>query len=602
MFETKRRIEVLFLLVLIVGIIPFANGKGETEVIEPFFNIDILLPSSGGINFKVIAKEIVIEELAKIGIGVDTIDENTWEFIYQRTFDYPGPYPIPSYDSGGYDILFFDWCWDIDWNPEDLYSNSMCGGNNICQYFSEMMDWALYNYSIASTLDERIYWCKEIQAILYEDLPQISLVYPQLLYPVTQDFNQTSWSGLLWASDYQPMENWSISGKTDFHYASFTEFDEFHIYHCVSVSDAQWLHQIYNGLLERNPISIYTNSYTPRIATSFSTDDGLTYNIKINPAAVWGDGEVLNVSDVEYSFKLMITSEFNSPDFQYWCKYLENSSFNIINEYEIEITFKQPFVFHDTNLGLDLIPKHIWKSVPLADHPEQALLWALSDPSKLVGAGPYYLYEYDYADEIIHLKRNDYFDDWSGITPNCSDIYFEFYPNKENALAALIAGTVDMIDAHFYTSISDIPLEAKYLIADIPVTQEIVINNFHPYLGTGENCPISNSESGKYVRKAISHIVNRDRIIEVYNNSRELPLKAGVSSCPSASIGFDTTLQPYEYNLTKAKEYMNLAGFVYPSESGTIGLSIGLETIFNLFALLGGSLLIFRKRKEQSKI
>jgi hypothetical protein len=42
------------------------------------------------------------------------------------------------------------------------------------------------------------------------------------------------------------MENWSITGQTEFHYATPADFEDFHIYKYESVYDAQWLSQIYD--------------------------------------------------------------------------------------------------------------------------------------------------------------------------------------------------------------------------------------------------------------------------------------------------------------------------------------------------------------------
>ena len=96
--------------------------------------------------------------------------------------------------------------------------------------------------------------------------------------------------------------------------------------------------------------------------------------------------------------------------------------------------------------------------------------------------------DYDGTNQIIHLERNDYFDDWSGVTPNFDDIYFEFYANKEGALSALATGAVDMVDSQFscqLDEIADLPGVVYELVED-PGTQEMGINMEHPYLGTGE--------------------------------------------------------------------------------------------------------------------
>ena len=81
--------------------------------------------------------------------------------------------------------------------------------------------------------------------------------------------------------------------------------------------------------------------------------------------------------------------------------------------------------------------------------------------------------------------------------------FFEFLSNKEGTLSALAAGNVDMRDSQFSPQISEIPASVKYAIVNAPGSQEMAFNTLHPIIGTGEQCPISNPESGKNIRKTI---------------------------------------------------------------------------------------------------
>ncbi|NHJ84696.1 MAG: hypothetical protein FK734_04495 [Asgard group archaeon] len=600
----KNRKQILFtyILSLIISLSLFASNyiKAE-ENPEPFFYIDILTPSSGTITFNSYASQVIAEYLPRIGIGIDMFESTGWSQIIPRTWDYPGPYPIPPYDDGGYDLFFIGWSWDLDWDPIGLFDTPSItpNGDNFYQYSNPVMDWALSNYTNSYVLEDRLHWCKQIQAILYEDLPQITTFYSTELIPVCSSFDTTSWNGVLWLLESQPMENWSIPTQTEFRYACPADFEDFHPYFCESVFDRNWLHQIFNGLVERNALQPYYNSYSPRLATSIESNDGLTYNISINPNAKWADGHVLNASDVKYSYDLMINPEFENPVYYYWTQYIDNSSVKIISEYEVSITFLTKWVFQENNLALDLVPKHIWESIPVANQKDQAADWAMNNSSLLLGAGPYYLFEYDNINEIIHLKRNDYFADWSGIIPKFSDIYFKFYSDKVSALNALTIGDIDMIDAQFVVRLDEIPAGFEYVLIDDSGTQEIAINNLHPYIGTGESCPISSPESGKYIRKAISHIIPREVIIE------ESPIywsimKPGITPCPSVAIGFDKTLEPYEYNMTLAKEYMEKAGFSYPTIIGfsdTIGE--GFAVALGIIALAGSCIILISRIKKK---
>jgi ABC-type transport system substrate-binding protein len=478
-----KRMVIPLLVIVALGVMPLmATPKAQGITVGPFFSISILAPNSNPARNQ--WATLMVEQLPKIGIEVDVFDHTSWSQIYPRTWDYPGPYPIPTYAEGGFDILFVGWGWGLDWDPTGLFDTAgiVPDGDNFYQYANPEMDWAIGNYTASFVTADRIEYAKDIQALLYEDLPQITIIYPRSLYPYTEGF--TGWDGLLWASTYQPMENWQIPGQTEFHYGCPADFVDFHIYQYDSVYDAQWLRQIYNGLIERQPV---TQEYGNRLATSYTTSDGLSYLVDINPNAKWADGEVLDAYDVNYSYNLLIDPDFGSPDLAYWSKYLDTDSVTINSQFQVTIEFLEPYVFQESNLAVDLIPEHIWGPIDPADQEAQAINWAATDPTKLLGAGPYKLADYDGTNQIIHLERNDYFDDWSGVTPYFEDVYFEYYSNKEGALSALATGAIDMVDAQFSPQLDEIAGLAgvTYSLIEDPGTQEMGINMEHPYMGTG---------------------------------------------------------------------------------------------------------------------
>nr|NHJ85407.1 hypothetical protein [Asgard group archaeon] len=196
---------------------------------------------------------------------------------------------------------------------------------------------------------------------------------------------------------------------------------------------------------------------------------------------------------------------------------------------------------------------------------------------------------------VIHLKRNTYFDDWSGITPYFEDIYLEFYSNKEGALLALAYGAVDMVDAQFSTQLDEIPAGTTYSLIRDPGQTEMAINNEHPYLGNGEYCPIAGPNSGRHIRKAISHMVPRDLIVSVIVEGLALP---GVTGWSCASIGFNENLIPYSYDIQLARHEMELAGFDYGSSSFIQTYTIGFEILVIPVSLISGMIVLSRRIKR----
>jgi ABC-type transport system substrate-binding protein len=587
--DLKRMVLPLAIMICLSAM-PFLAQPAQAANPAPFFSISILAPNTNSARNQ--WSTLMVEQLPKIGIGIDVFDHTGWSQISPRTWGHPGPYPIPTYAEGGFDILFVGWSWGLDWDPTGLFDSPSMppNGDNFYQYDSQDMDWAIYNYTSSFVLNDRIAWAEEIQALLYEDNPSACIIYPYSNY--IHDTNFEGWDGLLWASSYQPMENWSIAGQTEFHYATPADFEDFHIYKYESVYDAQWLSQIYNPLIARDPTDP-DYAYAPRLATSYSSTDGLTYNIIIDDDATWADGTDLTADDVEFSYMLQIDPDFGNPDQAFWEQYLDGTSIVINGPKDVDITFLQEYVFQEGNLALDLVPEHIWGAILPEDMETQAVTWATSDPNKLMGAGPYYLEEYDGTNGVIHLVANPYFVDWYDADPIFDDIYFEFYSNKDGALSDLASGALDMVDSQFSVQLDEIPTGTVNTLVNDPGTQEMAFNCEHPYLGTGELCPIPGWESGKNIRKAISSMIPREVIVDEILGGLGRP---GVTGCPSVAIGFDESLEPYEYSIALAKSYMEAAGFEYVIPTSTTGL--GLYVVIGILALAGASQVIFLKRRK----
>jgi len=593
--NTKKSLFILLMVMFLTTVFTVTDDL-QGDLPEPFFYIDVL--ASIG-NWRNPIHQAIVPFLPRIGIGVDVFDHTGWAQISPRTWGYPGPYPIPTYDEGGFDVLFLGWGWGLDVDFTGLFDTPAWppNGDNFYQYSRPEMDWAIGNYSQTFVLADRIKYAHDIQALLYEDIPAATIVYPQNLFPMDPNFDQDSWDGILWNSAYQDMTNWSIPGQTEFYYAVPADFVDFHPFKTESVYDAQWTHQIYGGLVERFAYPPYYRGFGPYACTSFNSTDGLTYDIQINPNLKFADGQVCNASDVEYSYDLLINPDFGQPDYGFYSRYLTNESVVINSEFEVTITFNQSYVFQDSNLAIDILPKHIWKPIAPGDQETQAVNWALNNSldSNLMGIGPYYLEDYDEINNVLHLKRNEFFDDWSGITPNFEDVYFEFFSNREGVLAALVAGDIDMVDSQFSPQISEIPVGAKYELVDRPGSQEMAFNCMHPIIGTGELCPISSPESGKHIRKAISYLIPRIRIIDEILYGLGTP---GVTPFPKGAVGFDDSLEVLEYSTSLALHQMKLAGYditaFFIGTSTNVGL--GLVTIISILTLTGGSYYFIRKK------
>ncbi len=596
MVANKKRFKksvLLMILVLSFGLYPILDIN-ETEGInpEPFFNIALLV--SGSVWEQVACSQLMIDELAKIGIGVYDFDTDLSGDLIDRTWDHIPP--IPTYENGGFDILFYRWYNFIDVNLNERFHSSeiTTDGMNFYQYNNALMDIALENYTQSYLPDDKALWAGEIQKYLYEDLPSICLLYETWLYPMNE--NLDGFNGALWAEEHQNIGDWSIPGKNELKYAVSYIPSPLHIYMSEQY-ERQWLNQIYAGMIEREPED---RGYAPRIALSWNTTDGLTYNIQLDPNAKWADGQILNTSDVKFSFELISSPDFNSPHESFWMQYIDSTSITIIDEFNMEIEFLKEYTFQESNLALPIIPRHIWSEIPINNHSAQAVQWIKTDPSKIIGAGPYFLYNYNETQEIVHLKRNPYYKDLlNAEEPAFEDVYFIDYDfsyfDKEEIKTAIQSGDVDIADGSFRLLPQDIafPGISYEQVNILGRAFEMGFNLNHPYFGTGSSCPISGSTSARYIRKAISHIIPRDHIIEEIFDGLGFP---GVTVYPPIGFGYNVSMNPSEYNVTLAKQYMEAAGFEY-QETTTSLRSTSVIALVTLLGLIGGFQRLIKKKK-----
>ena len=600
----KKGYLFTFLVILSLMMSPLF-GLREARAVNPgpFFSITILTSNTSTERSNIAT--LLANELPKIGIEVDQVAYAGWTEITSRSWGHPGPYPIPTYAEGGYDVLLLTWTHDFEFDPRGIYESTAItpNGNNFYQYSNVEMDAAVANHSSTLLIGDRHEAANAIQSIAYDDLPSIAIVYTEDAY--TYNESLSGWDSLLWSKTYQPVVGWSMGEATDFHYGVPAQFQDFHPYCLLTPTDAQWINQLYCGLARRD--TSINNHYNTWIAQNWASADGLTFNIEIKADACWADGTDLTTDDIIYNYQLAVTPALGGVDYNFNKMYWDNDSITKINDKEFTITFKSHYIYQESFLALNLIPEHIWGDIPPAEHKAMALNWSQNYPEKMFGAGPYKLEDYDNTSQIIHLDKNTHFDTWFGMESTFNDIYFDYYSNAPEALEALESGNIDMIDAGFNIPIEDLDLPgfSYEKISDGGVT-ELAINMEHPYIGTGALCPIAGAESAKHIRKAISYLFARENISEVIYDDLASP---GATFWTPGSIDYNASFTPIEYNLDYARYHMSQAGnpCVYnstppyatpttPEETAIFGLSIPI--ILGIFALIGSTISVISKRRR----
>ncbi len=585
----KRKGLVFILSIMLLNSSLYVIVAEEPQY-EPLFLINLLTPNTSAARNQ---WSILVEnQLPKIGIGVEFHESTGWGWFPDgRLWDYPlFDYDyIPTYNEGGYDVVFVGWKWGLDWDPIGFYDIPSLPpfGYNFYQYQNPDYDDKLFQYLTThnQTLQKEMLY--EMQNILYEDLPSITLIYPKSLYGFKEDILGVN--TLLLSESSFHSENWDDPTDHVIKYAMPADLKEYNAFVLESYYDSLWMQSIYGSLFRRNQTS---REWEPYLAADYQiSSDGLNYTVTLDPNAKFSDGSPVLAEDVDYTYELHLTPAVGSSRYSKvntW--FANNNSIQVVDSHTINFNFTALHPFAPDMMSIEIIDKSevepLISSYGYSIFNEAPLTGNVTD-GLVKSCGPFMLDTFGVANSTAKMIPNPYWDDTiasGGSQPLLDELYFVFVSGASTAKAELIAGNIDIVDSQYYLSFEDfdsVGIEAR--TADDPSHQEIAINMRHPIIGTGELTPNGDADAAKYIRKAISHAIPRQVIVDEILNGLGTP---GITAMPPTCVGFNNAMQPYEYNLTLARDYMEKAGYelivITPTPTTTTNFTILLIMIIGL--------------------
>jgi ABC-type transport system substrate-binding protein len=221
-----------------------------------------------------------------------------------------------------------------------------------------------------------------------------------------------------------------------------------------------------------------------------------------------------------------------------------------ISDYEVRFILKKPsFVFIES-AALKIIPKHIWEKIPIAN--------VYSTPYNLepVGSGPYKFKssEKDKSGSIVNfiVERNpDYYEKG----PFISEINFKFFKNEEDLIAAVEKGEVGGF------SITNPEHYQSFFVKYFNVNKLVLPRYFAAFFNPVKSKILEDKE----IRKALNFATDKKEILKetLADNGQivDSPLMPEI-------YGFATPSEIYEFNIEKAKEILEKAGFKDENNDG----------------------------------
>lgn len=343
----------------------------------------------------------------------------------------------------------------------------------------------------------------------------------------------------------------------------------------------------------------------PVLASELPTisSDHLKYTFKLRPGATFADGTPITTDDVLFSVKAIKNPEVDAP-------FLRNYYNSLVDaraaDGTIEFRCSEPYFRNDVILGgVSVLPKHYYDPDGDLDAVSVAELasWETIAPEKkkraihfaeqfnsnfhrkVLGAGAYLLADPEHdlvTGERVVLRHRDGF--WAPGDPLRGDgfvdrIFFRVINNPDAALVALKAGTLDfmgLIPLQHLKQTQSSGFRSRF-------KKEIAYTPSYVYLGWNEQRPVF---ADKRVRQALSHLVDRDRIIERVRFGFAEKIDSPVYRF---SPEYNTDLEGYAFDPAAANKILDDAGWKDHDGDGIRDKLIDGQTVPLRFEIISNS-------------
>jgi len=298
---------------------------------------------------------------------------------------------------------------------------------------------------------------------------------------------------------------------------------------------------IFNGLIKYDK---YLNIVGDLAESWEVSNDKLSITFYLIKNVFWHDGVPFSAKDVEFTFNKLIDPEIATPyggDFQMVEK------FEVIDNYTIRVTYKEPFSPGLSSWGMSIIPKHILESQDLHKTDFQR------NP---IGTGPYKFNTWKTQEKIQLIYNDNYFQG----RPYISRYINRVIPDEASTFLELQTKAVD------YSSLS--PIAYKYKTNSKKFQSNF--NKFrlpsfgYTYLGYNLKNPVFRDAN---VRIALDYAVNKQEIIKMIFLGLAKPITGPFIN---DSWSYNSDIIPRPFNQDKAKQILKDAGWIDSNNDGIL--------------------------------
>ncbi|WP_054951409.1 ABC transporter substrate-binding protein [Numidum massiliense] len=274
------------------------------------------------------------------------------------------------------------------------------------------------------------------------------------------------------------------------------------------------------------------------------SDDGLTYTFKLREGVKFHDGTDFNADAVVKNFDRWMNAKDKNAFAYYASQFggFKGDKGHVIKEvkadgdYKVVIALNRPQAPFLQNIAMS--PFGIISPAALEKYGDKI-------GENPVGTGPYAFKEWK-RNETITLTKNDNY--WQEGAPKLNTLIFQVIPDNSARLTALKTGEIDLMDGVNPSDVAGVEKEDGLQIILRPPMNV-------GYLGFNvEKKPFDD----KKVRQALNHAVDKQALIDAFYAGNADPAK---NPMPDVIAGYNDKIDPYPYDVEKAKKLLAEAGF-----------------------------------------
>lgn len=276
-----------------------------------------------------------------------------------------------------------------------------------------------------------------------------------------------------------------------------------------------------------------TDQPVPDLARSWEiSKDGLTYTFHLRDA-LFHDGRPVTAGDVKFTLDAIMDKKVNAA---FRTNLGPLKTVTAVDDHTVQIAMEEPYGPFLTMLqyNIMILPEHalqgqdLNKPTAFVEHP--------------IGSGPYMWKEFVQGDHLTLTKFDKF---WDGA-PKIAEVIYEIIPDVNTQIAKLKAGEMDfvMVEPSQIATINQGGVQMSYANQ----------TNYY-YLGINDQNPLFKDPR---VRQAMALGLDRQQILkQVFMNHGQL-VASPIS--PPMRWAFDRALQPWPYDVNKAKALLREAG------------------------------------------